>query len=177
MNNTADKLWLKPFAESDFERLIAWISDESALMQFAGPVFAFPLTSDQLTSYLVDNKRQAFVVMCQQRPIGHAEIYRMSPGIVKLCRILIGEVSMRGKGLGQRLTLLLIRKSLADKEINRLILNVFDWNSAAIRCYSGAGFQVNSDFSAFRKAGNEEWKLIRMEISREEFQEYELNNS
>ena len=48
MNNNHVNLWLQPFKGHDFERLISWISGSKALRQFAGPVFLFPLTVDQL---------------------------------------------------------------------------------------------------------------------------------
>ena len=43
---------LKPFTENDFEIFKAWAANAEELFQFAGPVFSFPLTDEQLRNYL-----------------------------------------------------------------------------------------------------------------------------
>jgi RimJ/RimL family protein N-acetyltransferase len=171
MKNNQEKLWLRPFNETDFERLISWVSDANVLMQFAGPVFSFPLNGSQLLKYIGDHTRRAFVVMLGHAAVGHAEIQTESAGVSRLCRILIGDPSMRGKGFGKAMVILLIEEAFSDPEVNELILNVFDWNNAAIQAYKRAGFRVDPAFSTTRKIGNEEWKLIRMKILRDAFRQ------
>lgn len=45
---------LEPFSEADFDRLIAWIPTAEFLLQWAGPLFTFPLNRPQLEKYLED---------------------------------------------------------------------------------------------------------------------------
>ena len=54
---------LEPFATSDFNKLISWVDSEEDLIQFAGPIFKFPLTERQLEKYLEDKSRFAFKVI------------------------------------------------------------------------------------------------------------------
>jgi len=51
---------LEQFDETDFDRLISWVDSEEFMLQFAGPIFTFPLTIDQLESYISDKNRFAF---------------------------------------------------------------------------------------------------------------------
>ena len=83
---------IEKFNEKDFERLINWSYNEEILIQFAGPIFTFPLTTEQLKEYIKNQQRLSFKVISNGNVIGHAEI---SPSeeknTVKICRVLIGE--------------------------------------------------------------------------------------
>lgn len=39
---------LEPFSKNDFSRLMNWIGSKRELVQFAGPIFSYLLTEDQL---------------------------------------------------------------------------------------------------------------------------------
>ena len=167
MGSPEHKIGLKDFDAADFDRLIAWVPDEPSLIQFAGAIFSFPLDHGQLSTYLADPRRTAFVVVNDDQAIGHAEIYRETADTVKLCRILIGNPAARGKGVGRELISLLTGKAFSDPEVQSLKLHVFDWNTAAIRCYEGAGFKVDPDFSAELNRNNIHWKVLRMNMLRQ----------
>jgi len=47
---------LEPFTSKDFLRLINWMDSERELVQFAGPIFSYPLTENQLTEYILIKK-------------------------------------------------------------------------------------------------------------------------
>lgn len=68
---------LEPFTRTDFNRLISWIDSEEFLIQFAGPIFTFPLTTEQLELYITDKNRFPFKVIKPETGvvIGHSEIY------------------------------------------------------------------------------------------------------
>ncbi len=169
MNNNHVDYRLRSFTSDDSALLISWVPDALALMQFAGPVFNWPLTRDQLVQYLTDSKRSAFVLMQGNKAIGHGEIYRVKPGKVRLCRILVGDITMRNLGIGLIITRLLLEKAFESEETKQVTLNVFDWNEAAIRCYKKAGFQRSPGRSAIRKTGNLSWKVIGMRIAKDSF--------
>ena len=38
---------LRPFARSDFDRLIGWVTSPQFLLQWAGPLFTYPLDAAQ----------------------------------------------------------------------------------------------------------------------------------
>ncbi|KAA0546683.1 hypothetical protein FZW96_15755 [Bacillus sp. BGMRC 2118] len=44
-------LKLLPFENVDYDRLISWIDSPALLLQWAGPIFTFPLNHEQLYHY------------------------------------------------------------------------------------------------------------------------------
>ena len=156
---------LQPFNRNDYDRLISWIDSAEMLMQFAGPAFSFPLSYEQLDSSLSDNRRTAFKAINtdDNTMIGYAEIYCTDES-AHLGRILIGDATQRGKGIGQLMVAQLLR--IAFEELNQTLatLNVFDWNIAAIKCYEKAGFTVNPDKKVQRKVNGETWTAIGMRL-------------
>lgn len=134
---------LAPFTQEDFNTLISWIDSEELLVQFAGPAFTYPLTAKQLTAYLEDKNRHAFkVIDAHNQAIGHAEVYKNEDNTAKICRVLIGHKASRGKGLGQELITQLVSFSIKNLRASSVELNVYDWNTPAIRCYEKVGFVI-----------------------------------
>lgn len=157
-------LRLEKFSESDFDRLISWIHSEEELIQFAGPIFTYPLTHSQLREYLADEKRTSFKVIDTNTGIviGHAEIYYSDTQTAKICRILIGEKSTRGKGLGTKLINQLISKIQSNNQIKLIELNVYQHNLSAIRCYEKCGFKVNPEVLKEIIVNGKVWKSLNM---------------
>jgi RimJ/RimL family protein N-acetyltransferase len=158
---------LEPFTKNDFSRLVSWVKNEEELIQFAGPFFTFPLTEDQLEKYLEDKNRFAYKVIeiISNQTIGHCEIY-LTEVSAKLCRILIGEKSFRGKGFGSEVVTLLVEKCFNEFSYSHAELNVYDWNTSAIKCYEKAGFVVNPKKSKTIEVNNKIWTSINMFIKK-----------
>jgi RimJ/RimL family protein N-acetyltransferase len=154
---------LEKFTTEDYTRLISWIDSTATLMQFAGPAFSFPLTSDQLDASLSDVNRHAFKVIETEthKTIGHAEIY-FKEASAFFGRILIGDKSMRNKGTGLLIVQQLIDFVKERTDVKEIELYVFDWNVAAIRCYEKAGFKVNAEKKAERKVAGKIWTAVNM---------------
>ena len=96
---------LEKFIENDFDNLLSWINSEEELIQFAGTIFSFPLTKEQLYKYVKIPGVNAFKVLYEEEniTIGHAEIFNSGENISKLCRIIIGDKNYRGKGVGKQI--------------------------------------------------------------------------
>lgn len=155
---------LEPFTQVDFKRLISWIDNEELLIQFAGPIFTYPLTEEQLQSYLEDENRFAFKVIDTNsgHTIGHAEIYRTENNTAKICRVLIGDQSLRGKGFGEELIRELVSFSIKNLPGTTVELNVYDWNTAAIRCYEKVGFVMDPEKFTIMTVEGKTWKSMNM---------------
>jgi len=161
---------LEKFSKDDYDDLISWVDSEEMLMQFGGPLFTFPLTSGQLDTLLNDRNTISFSVVSTEsnRSIGHCEIM-ISPDSAKLGRILIGEKEQRGKGLGQQIVGLLLEYTFSILQQTKVELNVFDWNTSAIKCYEKVGFTINPGKKLERKIKDETWIAINMVIDREKW--------
>lgn len=163
---------IEKFEEINYQDLISWIDSEEELMQFAGPLFKFPLTVEQLNASLSDKNRIAFRVVNNQTnsSIGHSELY-VSDNSVKLGRILIGDKEQRGKGIGKQIVNLLL--DYAFNKLNKTVadLNVFDWNIEAIKCYERVGFSINPEIRLERKVRDKVWIALNMSITKSTYDE------
>lgn len=101
------EITLQHFTDKDFDTLISWVDSEKELIQFAGPIFKFPLTVEQLIDYLKDHNRHPFKIVLKSSnlSIGHCEAYKTINDTVRLCRIIIGNKIYRGQVLGYEATL------------------------------------------------------------------------
>lgn len=159
---------LEQFDETDFDRLISWIDSEEFMLQFAGPIFTFPLTTDQLDLYISDKNRFALKVISLEtgKVIGHSEVYNSGNKIVKLCRILLGDKNLRGRGIGEEIVKGLVEFSFNKLDALTIELNVYEWNTSAIRCYEKVGFIVNPLISNTTKFKNHEWTSLNMVLNK-----------
>ena len=153
---------LQAFTSADFARLIAWTNSETILAQFAGPIFQYPLTEGQLLSYIAEPQRRAFKVLHQQRVVGHGEIMLSEDGVAKLCRILIGNPEDRGEGWGEQIIRALVRRCWKKYGVKEIELNVYDWNTAAIRCYEKVGFVRRSKNKLANVPRENAWNVVTM---------------
>ena len=169
---------LGPFAKADFNKLISWVDSEEDLIQFAGPIFKFPLTEQQLEKYLEDKSRFAFKVIDDEseQTIGHCEIY-LTEQSAKFCRILIGDKSFRGRGLGLQIVIILLEKSFTNFDKPFVELNVFDWNVGAIKCYEKAGFAINKNKTSAIKVKGKIWNSLNMTIDKQTWNKLISNQS
>lgn len=173
---TGTKLRMEKFDIEDYADLISWVDSEETLMQFAGPLFKFPLTPEQLDISLNDKNRIAFKIVNNETnlSIGHAEIY-LSGSITTIGRILIGDKEQRGKGLRPQIVDQLLKYIFYSLGRTKVELNVFDWNSSAIKCYEKVGFIINPQKKLERKIKNETWTAINMTIDKLMYEQHKLN--
>lgn len=166
-----ENITFEPFTDADFDRLISWIKNEKELVQFAGPVFNFPLTRAQLHNYLIDPKRHAFKIIHvdTHTVIGHCEAYQEDEQHSRLCRILIGDKSFRGKGYGTVLTKMLTEWIFENLQAEYITLNVYDFNAAAIKSYEKAGFVITAVNENKIQVCDEMWTSYKMRVDRENF--------
>jgi RimJ/RimL family protein N-acetyltransferase len=155
---------LEPFTNKDFLRLIKWMDSERELIQFAGPIFSYPLTENQLTEYL--NKEglipKKIIDIESDEIIGHCEL-NFRNEFPRLSRILIGNKKYRGKGLGKQLLELMIDEIQKIKSTEKVELRVFEWNKNAIKLYEKTGFIIQPESTFKFKYNNEElWEILYM---------------
>jgi RimJ/RimL family protein N-acetyltransferase len=159
---------LEPFTKSDFDRLISWIDTKELLTTIAGDDFTFPLTSHQLLTYLEEEKSLPFnlVDIFESKIVGHAQVLIKEKGLCKIDKLLVGDMSIRGQGIGQAAINSLLRYSFENLNATVVELNVFDWNVAGIRCYEKCGFIKNESKSQVFRVESSTWTAINMTIDK-----------
>lgn len=156
-------IYLAPFHTSHVATLCSWIKSEEELVLFAGPsVFRYPLTEEQFAGYLNKPGRRVYAALDNYTDalLGMGEIVAVSENTVRLCRILVG-TGFRGRGIGQQLTLALLQQAFSDPQIQRVELNVYDFNQAAIRCYERCGFRIDNSVQG-NPSTWKNWRGLRM---------------
>jgi RimJ/RimL family protein N-acetyltransferase len=155
---------LTKFNKSYYDTLISWIVSEEMLMQFAGPLFTFPLTYEQLDQSLSVTNRYAFSAFENEIMIGYAEIY-LTEKAAHLGRIIVSE-EMRGKRRGEQIVRKLLE--IAFNKFNKCeaSLNVFDWNIYAVKCYEKVGFQINPERNLERHVNGKKWIALNMILNK-----------
>lgn len=162
-----NNLELIPFERKHFDLFKSWITNEEDMVQFAGTIFRFPLTNDQLEAYLNEEKLQPFQVVLKgtDSVIGHCELNYQND-IPRLSRVLIADPRYRGVGLGEDLIRLMAQTLFKDTSVNVVDLNVFAFNKAAISCYKKVGFVINPDKSVNVPVGQKQWLCLNMTLNR-----------
>ncbi|UKB82261.1 GNAT family N-acetyltransferase [Chryseobacterium sp. MEBOG06] len=161
---------LQPFKTEDIQMLISRIPDKRALLQFAGPMYSFPLTEDQLKKDLSDENRTLFKIIGEtdQNAIGHAQIF-LKENTFLLGRILIWNENNRGKGYGKKTVQELLKYGFHNFDRETAELNVYDWNTGAIECYKKVGFEIDPDVMSEVSIDHEIWISVNMKINKNRF--------
>ena len=152
-------LKLEPFNQDDFSRLINWIDTKRELVQFAGDLFTYPLSEDQLHAYLSQEKLVAKKIIHIEsgEVIGHCELNFLNE-YPRLSRILIGNKQNRGLGYGTKIIRLMIdaiQKEIPSKQVE---LRVFGYNTNAIKLYEKEGFVIQEKQTLqFQYTDDESW--------------------
>lgn len=159
---------LIPFSVSDFDAFISWADTEELLTTIAGSAFSYPLTNEQLQTYLEDENSHSFTVVAIQtnQKIGHAEIVCSGENTFKIDKLIIGERSNRGKGIGQAVMEELLTYAFTKLDAKLVELNVFDWNTAGIRCYQKCGFIFNPAIQTTFEIRQQRWIALNMTLDK-----------
>ena len=152
-------LKLEHFTQDDFSKLIGWIDTKRELVQFAGDLFTYPLSEDQLHAYLSQEKLVAKKIIHIEsgEVIGHCELNFLNE-YPRLSRILIGNKQNRGLGYGAKIIRLMIdaiQKEIPTKQVE---LRVFGYNTNAIKLYKKEGFVIQEKHTLqFQYTDDESW--------------------
>ena len=159
-----------PFTPKDFERLKSWINNKEELFQFAGPLFNYPLTDEQLLHYINMKDKKPFKVVLKEtnETIGNCEL-NYENGNKRLSRILIGKEEYRSKKLGELIVRKMADLFFQDPNVKMVDLNVFDWNTRAIKCYEKVGFIINHQNTDYLNVYGNSWVRLNMELKRENY--------
>ncbi|MEM7024799.1 MAG: GNAT family protein [Pseudomonadota bacterium] len=145
---TAERIDLIEFAREDIPRLIGWIRSPEDLSAWAGAFFTYPLDEAKLERYLSSGQgeqpeRRIFKAVDAEsgEAVGHIELSHIWPYLsARMSRVLVGDPSLRGRGVGTRIVRALLQQAFAEYSFGHIDLGVNAANRRAIACYRRAGF-------------------------------------
>lgn len=156
-------LELHPFLPADWVYPASWVANQDELTQFAGTEFQYPLDAKQMADFLEWPSHEVFKAVWEGQVVGMAEIIYVGAEAARIGRVIIGEDSLRGKGLGEQLMTNLVTYIRSHLQRPTVRLYVFRWNKGAVRCYEKAGFVFTGRNSIEVKQGEKEWLALEME--------------
>jgi RimJ/RimL family protein N-acetyltransferase len=172
---------LEFFTKDDFEQLIQWIDTESLLISWSGSLFSFPLTQSSMEWYLGDtndlNTSGALVYKAVEtetgETIGHISLGGISRKnkSARISRVLIGNAANKGKGYCKQMITEVLKVGFDEMQLHRISLGVYDYNTAALKCYQAAGFSIEGTMRDVLLHDGKWWSLIEMGILENEWQQ------
>lgn len=170
---------LHRFAEPDIPVLLSWLPDEAAVMQWGGPLFDYPVTTEALQALIEKHEgeyppRECWSVVGADvaeaaAPVGHFQIaYDDRTGEGVLGRVIVAP-EQRGRGFAALLLNLATERAFSRPGLHRLELRVYDHNASAIAAYRRAGFVWEGVRRQSVPVGDERWNTALMSMLRGEF--------
>lgn len=165
---------LVPFQADHFSTLAGWFSSEADVVQWGGPLMRYPLDVPQMQALLDECRtepphRYAWMAGDSGQLVGHIELgldWRNGNAILQ--RVIIGP-PFRGRGLAEPMVRQVMKQAFSIPQIARLELNVYTFNTPAIKAYKRLGFVHEGTRRASTLVGEERWDTAVMAILREEY--------
>ena len=140
-----DRIRLREIEREDLPNFVKWFNDPEVrrYLLFSNPM-SMAKEKDWFESYL-KGEDLILGIECQQNGkwtlIGNVGIHRTNwqHSFTNL-GIVIGEKEFWGRGLGTDAIRTIVVHIFNELNLNRVALEVFDFNSRAIKCYEKAGF-------------------------------------
>jgi RimJ/RimL family protein N-acetyltransferase len=143
-----EKIMLREYRASDLEPMRRWVNDADIVCHLSD-IFLYPhplqATEDFLNDILEGKPdSRGFVIAdpVTEEYIGQVNLDRIDwKNRVGIVGIVIGSSDHLGKGYGTEAMKLLVRFAFMEMNLNRLELEVYDFNERACRSYQACGFR------------------------------------
>ncbi len=175
-NKQVYALSLVPFADEHFATLSGWFQSQKEVTQWGGPGLLHPLDKSQLAPMMVEVDHSAAKALCWMvedeagKTIGHAQLaFDWPNGVARLCRVAIAP-SERGRGLASHMVREVVARAFSHPQIERVELNVYSWNVAAIRAYARQNFVKEGVRRSSVLIDGERWDTVMMAMLRQEWE-------
>jgi len=166
---------LVPFKQKYVRDVLDGIKTEADMVQWAGPVFTWPMTQKQFRQHLQAAKQEPitlypFALVRDNRILGYSELsrYCRNSRQATLSRVLVLP-RYRSRGLAAYMIEQVLSFGFETLNLNRIGLGVFDFNRPAIRCYKKLGFTLEGTLRESAKVGDSYWNCDLMSILRNEW--------
>ena len=171
---------LREFDRDDSARLVDWVNSGGPefFVRWAGTSFDYPLTEAQLEGSLAEahgegatRRIYAAVDAASGEVVGHVELSRIDRKneSASISRLLVGESSARGKGIGAQIVSRVLDIAFGDLSLHRVDLYVLEFNVAALSMYKGLGFKTEGHLVEARRAGGKYWNAYYMAMLEEQW--------
>ncbi len=174
-----EKVALGPVQREYLPKYVEWLNDWE-VSQFLAPGVPSPLTLEDELAWFERQRGEkdaivlAILALPDRQVIGNCGLHRIDfKNRSAVFGIFIGDKNYWSKGYGTDATRTLLRYSFDQLGLNRVELDVYEFNPRAMRAYEKAGFRLdgirrqalyrNGQFYSIHLMGilREEWKALQ----------------
>ena len=140
---TDDVVSLRPLVHEDIEMLRVWRNEDGIRHCFVDNNLITPDQQAQwFERYKTDVTDFMFISEYKNEPVGVSALYNLdfNNKVCEFGRLMLGNIHLRGLGLGKRITFLTTRLGFESLGLRRIYLEVFKDNVSAKRIYEALGY-------------------------------------
>ncbi|WP_276357992.1 GNAT family N-acetyltransferase [Cohnella caldifontis] len=143
-----DRILLREYRADDLEPMRRWVNDPDIVCHLSD-IFLYPhplQASEQFLEEMLEggSDSRGFVIAdpATEAYIGQVNLDRIDwKNRVGFIGIVIGEKHLLGQGIGTEALKMMVKFAFEELNLNRLELEVYDFNERALRCYLACGFR------------------------------------
>lgn len=176
-NSRGDKIRLRPLQEDDLPRLAAWWNDPAWMVLQQAAVFPTPEAStvEMFRNWSRNDNPRGFSYSIEEiesgKLLGHVAVWGVDPVVrAGTLGIMIGGEFVE-HGFGTDTMRVVLRYAFEELGLNKIELNVWEFNTRALRTYERVGFVVEGTRRAAAFHAGKFWSQIHMGILRSEYLE------
>jgi len=174
------RCYLSPINPDDAPRYTEWLNDPelSVMLQIVVKPVSIASENEMLEKIAKDPYQFAVVDLESDELIGGCGLKNVDlVNRTALMGIFLGNKSYWGKGYGEEATRLLLDFAFTFVNLNSIMLEVFDFNPRAIRCYEKVGFKAVGRRRSAKMLAGKGYDEVLMDILAEEFNGSILNSA
>ncbi|PZD95829.1 N-acetyltransferase [Paenibacillus sambharensis] len=170
------RVMLREYRADDFAAMRRWVNDPEIVNQLSD-IFLYPHTESSTESFIQgqieggpDHKGFVIADISTEAYIGQIDLFRIDWKNRKAeLGIVIGAKELQGKGYGSEALQLLQDFVFNRLNLNRLQLEVYDYNEQAYACYRKVGFKEDGRLRQAYFTEGRYCDIIVMSLLREEY--------
>jgi len=164
---------IRPFRSTDIPALLGWFRTPAELVQWGGTQRAFPLNEAQVEGMLAETGglQPARRMWAGERQVALAATatalldWRQGTALLSMVGVA---PAFRGQGLAGPFLEQVLERVFQESAFMRLELNVYTFNTAALRAYAALGFVQEGVRRSLAKVGDERWDADHLSMLRHE---------
>jgi len=155
---------LCPVGKNSVDTLVSWIRNEVELSIWSGNTFRKGFSSKRMQDHLKRNDLRSFAQLDNKgNLLCYADIVRGKKSTGILCRVIV-HPKRRRQGLGKAFCKDLLTWAKEEGGYQKIHLNTFGRNTAAMSCYKALGFRPVFVKPKCRKVGGEWQDVVIMSL-------------
>ncbi|MCH1639927.1 GNAT family N-acetyltransferase [Paenibacillus timonensis] len=173
-----DKIVLREYRDSDLDFIQRWVNDPEITSTLSDN-FLYPHSRVETEAFfraMVEGKssNKSFVIGARDslEYIGQIDLYKIDwKNRFASLAVVIGRKECLGKGYGTEAIRLLLKFAFEELNLNRIDLEVYEYNERAYHCYLKCGFKEEGRLRQKVFRVGRYWDSIIMSILRSEYEQ------